>query len=54
MIMNEFTLLKALNIFKRHLLVTIAIFFAAYLVLPSLNIIENKYKYMYLVISVSV
>lgn len=43
MIMNEFTLLKALNIFKRHLLVTIAIFFAAYLVLPSLNIIENKY-----------
>ena len=42
--MNEFTLLKALNIIKRHLLITIAIFFAAYWVLPSLNIVENKYK----------
>ena len=43
MIMNEFTLLNALNIIKRHLLVTIAIFFAAYWVLSSLNIVENKY-----------
>ena len=41
--MNEFTLLKALNIIKRNLLVTIAIFFAAYWVLPNLNIFENKY-----------
>ncbi|AXE61707.1 hypothetical protein [Candidatus Thioglobus sp. NP1] len=42
--MNEFTLLNTLNIIKRHLLITIAIFFAAYWVLPSLNIVENKYK----------
>jgi hypothetical protein len=42
--MNEFTLFNALNIVKRHLLVTIAIFFAAYWVLPNLNILENQYS----------
>ena len=41
--MNEFTLFKALNIIKRHLPVTIVLFFAAYWVLPSLNILDNKY-----------
>jgi len=42
--MNEFTLFNALNIIKRHLLVTIAIFFAAFWVLPNLNILENQYS----------
>ena len=42
-IMNEFTLFKALNILKRHLLVTIALFLVTYWALPSLNILDNKY-----------
>ena len=41
--MNEFTLFKAFKIIKRHLPVTIVLFFAAYWVLPSLNILDNKY-----------
>ena len=41
--MNEFTLFKALKIIQRHLPLTIVLFFAAYWVLPSLNILDNKY-----------
>lgn len=42
--MNEFTLFYALNIIKRHLLVTVAIFFVSFMVLPSLNILEITYS----------
>lgn len=41
--MNEFTLFKALNILKSHLLVTIALFMVIYWTLPSQNFIDNKY-----------
>ena len=42
--MSEFTLLTALNGIKKHLLVTVPLFIAAYWLLPSLNIIDNRYS----------
>ena len=42
--MSVFTLAKALGIIGRHLVITLAIGFAVYFLLPSLNIVENKYK----------
>ena len=41
--MNEFTLLNALNVIARHLVITIALFFAIYWFLPTLNIMDNRY-----------
>ena len=41
--MSVFTLAKALGIIGRHLVITLAIGFAVYFLLPSLNIVENRY-----------
>ena len=41
--MNEFTLLTALNGIKRHFLITVALFLVTLFLLPSLNIIDNRY-----------
>jgi len=42
--MNGFTLLNALNIVVRHLIVTIAIFYVTFMVVPNLNILEDRYQ----------
>ena len=42
--MSEFTLLTALNGIKKHLLVTVVLFIVTYWLLPSLNIIDNRYS----------
>ena len=42
--MSEFTLLTALNGIKKNLLVTVVLFIVTYWLLPSLNIIDNRYS----------
>ena len=41
--MNEFTLLTVLNSIKRHFLITVALFLVTFWLLPSLNILDNRY-----------
>jgi len=42
--MSEFTLLTALNGITKNLLVTVVLFIVTYWLLPSLNIIDNRYS----------
>ena len=42
--MSEFTLFSVLNSIKKNLLVTAIIFIASYLLLPSSNILENRFS----------
>jgi hypothetical protein len=42
--MSEFTLFTALNSIKKHLLVTVVLFIASYWLLPSSNILDNRYS----------
>ena len=49
--MNEFTLLTVLNGIKRHFLITVALFAFTLWLLPSLNILDNRYVMQKIIIT---